>query len=147
MSLNLNKSNESERKDVELESEIIPNGVEIGTGYAWYYDYKVSLRIGTMYASMITEFVIVNGGDDYLIPSGFYGPTATGFGELGQMPTIEIVREQENSSMSRWALANSNWYVNYPISTPWGGSTLSGTKYLWLGVGNNTYRVSDTLPY
>lgn len=62
-------------------------------------------------------------------------------------PVIEIVRIEEDRYSSRWALANCNWQVNYPINTPWGGSTLSGTKYLWIAVGENTYKVSDTLPY
>ncbi|MCL2320997.1 MAG: hypothetical protein FWC47_02695 [Oscillospiraceae bacterium] len=123
-------------------------GYQTGTGYAWYYDYRVSYFVGvTMGASMYTEFVLVNGGNDYLVPTGFYGPTASGFGELGQMPTIQIVRQTEDSSTSRWAIANSNWYVNYPISTPWGGSTVAGTKYLWIGVGSDTFKVSDSLPY
>lgn len=142
-----NQANESKSISISSGSEFTTYGVSSGTGYSHYYDYKVSMWAGSMYASMITEFVVVNGGNDYLIPSGFYGPTASGFGELGQMPTIEIVRTTEDSSRSRWAIANSHWYVNYPISTPWGGSTASGTKYLWIGVGNNTYRVSDRLPY
>ncbi|MGG0813045.1 hypothetical protein ABE142_10230 [Paenibacillus alvei] len=129
------------------EESLALRGVESGTGYSHYYDYKVELTKGGMYASMVTEFVLVNGGNDYLIPSGFFEPRATGFGELGQMPSIQIVRENEDSSLSRWALANSNWYVNYPISTPWGGSSLSGTKYLWIGVGNNSFKVSDSTPY
>jgi hypothetical protein len=128
-------------------SGISPQGVEYGSGYAWYYDFKVEMTVGTQYASMITEFCLVQGGDDYLIPSGFMQPYVSGFGELGQMPTIQITRANEDSTNSRWALANSNWYCNYPISTPWGGSTLSGTKYLWIGVGSDSYRVSDRLPY
>lgn len=141
------KSNEPGNISIPSGSELTTYGVISGSGYAHYYDFKVSFSQGLLYASMYTEFVLVNGGNDYLIPGGFYGPVAYGFGSLGQMPEIEIVRQTEDSSMSRWALADSHWYVNYDISTPWGGSTVCGTKYLWIGVGNNTYEVSDRLPY
>ena len=144
---NPKKSNELENIQIPSAREMTTYGVSYGTGYAWYYDFKVSKTVGTMYASMYTEFVLVNGGDDYIVTSGVYGPQVSGFGELGQMPTVEVVRQQEDSYFSRRAIANSHWYVNYPISTPWGGSTAAGTYYLWIGVGSNTYSVSDTLPY
>lgn len=150
-----NKFLKDKIKDEKTYNEIIKsntNGfttyaVEQGSGYAHYYNHYISKFIGAMRASMYTEFVVVNGGSSYLIPSGFYGPEAKGFGELGQMPVIEIVRQQEVVSTSQWALANSHWFTSYSVSTPWGGSTGSGTYYLWLGVGSSQYRVSDRLPY
>ena len=115
--------------------------------HSWFYDYKVSYAVGTMYASMITEFVVMLNGNSYLIPSGFFGADADGFGALGQRPAIEIVRQTEDRNNSRWALANAHWFVNHPINTPWGGITTAGMHYLWLGVGNGTFRVSSMLPY
>lgn len=126
---------------------VSPSSVEHGTGYAHYYDFKVSHSVGAMYAEMYVEFYNIQNGNDEIISSGCYGPNAYGFGTLGQMPTIDIVRNKEDSARNRWALANANWYVNHRIDTMWGGSDLSGTYYLWLGVGNDRYVVSPRLPY
>lgn len=122
-------------------------GVEHGTGYAHFYDFKVSHRVGAMYADMIVEFYTIQNGNDEIIPSGCFSPNAYGFGSLEQMPTIEVVRRKEDSSRRQWALVNSHWFTKYRLDTEWGGSDLSGTHYLWLAVGNDTYRVAPSLPY
>jgi hypothetical protein len=126
---------------------IQPNGVEIGSGYAWYYDYQVDYSTAGLYASMITEFVIVDQGPDYVVPSGFFVDEVYGFGELGMYPTIDIIREEEIEAQSRYALADMYWYANYPLDTPWGGSAASGTHHLYLGVGDDAYHVSPDTPY
>ncbi len=96
---------------------------------------------------MITEFYTVQNEPDYLIPEGFFAGQVNGFGELIDYHRIEIVRETENVPMSRYAIAHQNWVTNYPISTPWGGSTASGTKYLALGVGGDHFYVDNEYPY
>lgn len=135
------------KQEVDDSADNGTRGVDHGTGYAWYYDHKVSYSNGICYAHMYTEFVIVQSQPDYITPSGFYGAHVSGFGELGQFPTFDFIRTKEDVEAGRWALANLHWYTNHPISTPWGGISGSATYYLWLGVGSNKYRVSPTLPY
>ena len=128
ISKNPNKMMNSEDLEVSV------NTIMTGTGYAWYYDHRIELQIGVMSAEMITEFVLVDGADDYLIPSGFFGAEVSEFGTLEMDPVISIIREEEESDTSRWALADMHWFSSITLPTPWGGVTGSGVKHLYLGV-------------
>lgn len=132
-------------KSMRGSSDNETNGVEHGSGYAWYYDHKVSYTSFGQYAEMYADFVISQHTADSI--KSCYWPTVRGFGQLNGYPKTTVERATEDIQRGKWALAATTWVTNYSISTPWGGSTGSGTYYLWLGVGNNKYRVGPTLPY
>lgn len=124
-----------------------PNGVEYGTGYVHYYDYKIQKIVGTMKASYYAEFFIVQNGPDSIVDSA-YSPAATGFGSLSSMPEFTYVRLTEDVARSRYALMYSSWIVNYDLSTPWGGASVGGsTCFLYLAVGKDKFYVDNVLPY
>ena len=136
---------ESAKLATKKSSEIGTKGVDHGTGYVWYYDHKVSYTSVGQYAEMYVDFVINQYAADKI--NSCKWPTVRGFGQLNGYPITQVDRPVEDTQMGRWALGSTTWVTNYSISTPWGGSTASGTYYLWLGVGNNSYRVGPSLPY
>lgn len=125
-------------------SEIGLNGVDHGTGYVWYYDHKVHYQTFDLYAEMFVDFVINQYAADKI--NSCKWPSVRGFGESTH-PVASVERAVEDTQMNRWALGASTWTTSQSLPTPWGGVTGSGTYYLWLGVGNNSYRVGPSLPY
>lgn len=129
------------------DSIIRPMGYQAGSGYAWYWDWHIYKQVGWHSAWFYAEFVIINGGPDYIVPSGLHSPGVSGFGQISD-PTLICVREREEPAISRYALAEMRWVTNIDLDTPWGGATVKGsTCYLFLGVGGDHYYVDNELPY
>lgn len=125
---------------------INPDGMIGGSGYSWYYDYKICLQKGYEIAWFYADFCIVQEGPDSLNINDFWYPYVDGFGSLDVYPFFTLVRSTEDVNLSRYAMMNMSWITNYNISTPWGGSTVGGVKYLWFAVGNNSYYYLDYVP-
>ncbi|WP_425449271.1 hypothetical protein [Dethiothermospora halolimnae] len=137
------KITESNNSDMPISTY----GYESGSGYAYYWDWKISKRVGSQSAWFYAEFCNVDKGADYIEPSGCYGGEVRGFGKISDKE-ITVTREKEDTYRSRFALARLSWTANYDISTPWGGGSIGGGTFsLYLGVGNDTFYVNDRLPY
>ncbi|MCT4619080.1 MAG: hypothetical protein N4A62_06800 [Marinisporobacter sp.] len=129
------------------ESTLTTYGYESGSGYSWYWDWRIAKTVGAQSAYFFAEWVNVVDGPDYLIPSGCFSGNVTGFGEVNYK-TVIVEREKEDERRHRYALVRQDWTANYAIDTPWGGGSIAGGTFsLWLGVGNDSYYIDDDVPY
>lgn len=133
---------------------ISPRGSWNHGDYIDVWDYKVSKAVGTASASYYADFEIGLPGYRVSKITNLYGANASGFGVTGT-PTTEIVRQYEDATKSRSALARSYWFSQANLSFSWeygvagGGmeTTVGTTCSLWLAVVGGQVFVDSKLPY
>lgn len=117
----------------------------------YFWDYKISKRVGAAYAEFYMDFLLTNPGNGYKSKIfNIFGQNATGFGIDGT-PTPSIERPNEDLDKRRSALANIHWVSKSDLSLSWQGNgintSVGTTCYLWVGLLQGMLYVDSSLPY